>query len=410
MSSLPSVAQLVRGGALLTGGAAVQALAGFAAQIVLMRLLTPEDFGQFALVLAGCGLVQMLLSLRLNVQIIRAADHALDGATRDLYHSALCWETLAAALVTLVWLYLSDLMSALSLILVLSLALGQWTNQMLSFWERSMPYGRLAAVETGSQLLGHVLAVVMVLSGLGILSLPLRELAVMVVKLAILAHLGVIGWFRWRWVTGREWGRLFRETRDVWFDGVVEGGFARMVVLASGWVGGVHGAGIFSQAMRLALVPHQFLSPVVSRLYGNLFARLADGTARLRLLVRVGSWTGLALAVGAGLAVALADPVVPWLFGTHWSEAARVLAAMAGLILFYSLFELLRVYCLSQHLTRYVLTARALQYMAFGGAATWALAEAGIFELALGLSISYAVAFLTISLMMRGRSASPAAP
>lgn len=409
VSPLPSVVQLVRGGAMLTGGAVVQALAGFAAQIVLMRQLGPEDFGQFALVLAGCGLVQMLLSLRLNVQIIRAADHALDSATRDLYHAALCWETLAAALIALAWLYLSGLMSALSLILVLSLALGQWANQALSFWERSMPYGRLAAVETGSQLLGHILAVAMVLSGVGVLSLPLRELAVMVVKIALLARMDAIGRPRWRWISGAEWRRLFRESRDVWCDGVIEGGFARLVVLASGWVGGVHGAGIFSQAMRLALVPHQFLAPVVSRLYGNLFARLADGRERLRLLVRVGSWTGLALAVGAGLAVALADPVVPWLFGSHWAEAARVLAAMAGLILFYSLFELLRTYCLSQRLTRYVLTARALQYVTFGVAGVAAVG-AGVVELALGLSLSYAVAFGTVSLMVRGRATSPQAP
>lgn len=410
MSPPPPVAQLVRGGVLLTGGAAMQALAGFAAQVVLMRLLSPEEFGQFALVLAGCGLVQMLLSLRLNVQIIRMADHALDAGTRDLYHSALCWETVAATVVTLIWLYLSGLTSVLSLTLVLALALGQWANQALSFWERSMPYGRLAAVETGSQLLGHMLAVIMVLSGLGVMALPLRELAVVLVKITALVRMGAIGFHRWRWITGREWSRLFRETHDVWFDGVVEGGFARMVVLASGWVGGVHGAGIFSQAMRLALVPHQFLSPVVSRLYGNLFARLTDGAARRRLLIRVGCWVGLVLAIGAGLAVALADPVVPWLFGAHWSEAARILAAMAGLILFYSLFELLRVYCLSQRLTRYVLVARTAQYMVFGGAVAWVLAGAGIFELALGLSVSYAVAFLAISLMLRGRHASPLAP
>lgn len=400
MSKLPSVGEMVRGGALLTGGAMVQALAGFAAQIVLMRLLVPEDFGQFALILAGCGLVQMLLSLRLNVQIIRASEQALDAPTRLLYHSALCWETVAAAAVTLTWLALAGLISSMSLLLVAALALGQWLNQALSFWERSMPYSRLAAVDTGAQLAGHMVAVGLVLSGVGVLALPLREVVVVLLRLVVLVRMKAVRFEGWRWVGGAEWRSLFRETRDIWTDGVVESGFARLIILASGWVGGPHGAGIFSQAMRLALVPHQFLSPVVSRLYANLFARLPDETHRRRVLVRVGRWVALGLVVGAGLAIALADPVVPLLFGPQWTQAAPVLSAMAGVILFYTLFELVRSYCLSQRLTRHVLAARAVQYAVFGAGLAWAMTGAGILGLALSLSLSYAVVFLVASLTL----------
>ncbi|MBI3445979.1 MAG: hypothetical protein HY055_11620 [Magnetospirillum sp.] len=82
MSRLPPIGQLIRSGAFLTGGAVIQALAGFAAQIILMRLLLPEDFGHFALVLAGCGLVQMLLSLRLNVQMWIPAPNCWDMGWR----------------------------------------------------------------------------------------------------------------------------------------------------------------------------------------------------------------------------------------------------------------------------------------------------------------------------------------
>ncbi|MBI3445980.1 MAG: oligosaccharide flippase family protein, partial [Magnetospirillum sp.] len=161
-------------------------------------------------------------------------------------------------------------------------------------------------MDTGAQLLGHGLAVSLVLTGAGVMALPLRELAVVLIRIALLAWIGAVRFGGWRWVTVEEWRALFRETRDVWFDGVIEGGFARLVVLASGWAGGAHGAGIFSQAMRLALVPHQFLSPVVSRLYANLFSRLSDEIERRQVLVRVGIWTGLGLTVAACFAVALA--------------------------------------------------------------------------------------------------------
>ncbi|ARJ66575.1 hypothetical protein WV31_13300 [Magnetospirillum sp. ME-1] len=394
MSAIPRFGEIVKGGMFLAGGGVVQALIAFGAQIVLMRLLRPEDFGEFAMVLAGCGLVQMVLSLRLNAQIIRAGEQALDGPTRVLYHSALCWETLLASLVTLVWLAAAGLISTLSLVLVLALTLGQWVNQALSFWERGMPYRQMAMVDTGALLVGHAASVGLVLAGAGAMALPLRELIVVLVRIGLLMRVGALGLFGWRWVRPDEWRRLVREAGDLWGEGLVEGGFARLVVLGSGWVGGAHGAGIFSQAMRLALVPHQFLSPVVNRMFANLFSRLETDGERRAVLLRGGGWTAAALVPGAALAVWFADPLVPLLFGAHWAEASHVLAAMAGVILFYSLFELVRAYCLSRRLTRHVMVARAAQYAVFCAGLAWAASGGGIQALSLALSLSYAAVFL----------------
>jgi O-antigen/teichoic acid export membrane protein len=389
---------LRRGALALTAGTAVQAAVALGANLVLVRFLPPEDFGQFAIILASCGLVQMVLSLRLNVQIIRASDKALTEGQCDLYHSALCWETLAAFAVALAWLAWAGLMSPLSLALLAALAIGQWSNQMLAFFERSMAYRRMAAVETGTQLLGHALSVLLVLAGAGAAALYLRELAIVVLRLLAFAAIGAVRPRRWRVLSASEWWTLSREARDLWADGVVEGGFSRIVVLASGLAGGTHAAGIFSQALRLATVPHQLLAPLVGRMASNLFSRIEADRTRLRALVRLGLVVGLGLSACAAAAVLLADPLVPWLFGERWRAATGALVALAGVILFYSLFELVRAYCLSQRLTHLVLAGRLLQYAVFIGGALWAAGPVQTVEtLGAALSLSWMAGFLVVS-------------
>ena len=64
--------ELKIGSLFLVSGRAAQAFIAFGVNLVLVRYLTPEDFGRFALALAGVALVYTLLSLQINVLIISA--------------------------------------------------------------------------------------------------------------------------------------------------------------------------------------------------------------------------------------------------------------------------------------------------------------------------------------------------
>jgi O-antigen/teichoic acid export membrane protein len=74
----------------------------------------------------------------------------------------------------------------------------------------------------------------------------------------------------------------------------------------------------------------------------------------------------LPLAITAIATWIWAEPVVPWLFGESWNEAGRILAAMSGMVLAYSLFELARSYSVAQKLNRLMMAARFVQYLVFG--------------------------------------------
>ena len=382
------------GGVVLTAGAVIQVVVGLGAQLVLMRLLLPEAFGDFAIVLAGASLAQVVLSFRLNVLIIRVSDAELTEARKESYQAALVWETAAAAVVTLIWLTAFGLLSVYASVLVAALAVGQWTNQSMAFFERTMAYRRIVAVETGSQIIGHVCAVALILFGAGAASLYLRELIVALTRLGAFARLGALASPRFRaphWVEIRT---LVAETRTIWIDGMMEGGFARVIVLAAASISGAYGAGIFSQSLRLAIIPHQFLSPVVVRLSTNLFSRIGDTVRRWQLLFRMTLATLALLSVAAGATIIFADPVVPLLLGEHWRPAARTIAAMAGVILFLSGFDLLRAYCMSQRRMLLLLAGRTIQYAIFLIACLIAIrADDPISILAGGLSLAYAGSF-----------------
>ena len=389
----------VSGGIFLTGGAIVQALVGFGAQLVLMRLLWPEAFGEFATVLASASLAQVVLSLRLNVLIIRLSDAELTEARRERYRAALVWETLAAATVTLILLATAGHLSAYAAILVASLTLAQWTNQAVAFFERTMAYRRIVAVETGSQIVGHAAAVILVLSGTGAAALYLRELIVSVLRLGAFARVGALSRpvIRLpRWVEVRT---LAAEVRDLWLDGILDSGFARIIILTAAGIGGAHGAGIFAQSQRLAIVPHQILSPVASRLSANLFSRTRDSAARRRLLTGMTLIMLALLLPAAGLAAAYADPLVPLVLGEHWRPAVDIVIAMTGVIVFFPAFELLRAYCVSQRRMRLALAGRALQYAVFLVAAAAATMQAPdpILVLGGGLSAAYFGAFILLA-------------
>lgn len=390
---------LLSGGISLTVGAIVQAVVGLGAQLVLMRLLLPDEFGEFAIVLAGASFAQVALSFRLNALIIRASDADLTEERQDRYRAALVWETLAAAAVTLIWMGASGLLSFYALVLVAALAVGQWTNQSAAFFERTLAYRRIVAVETGSQIVGHMCAIALILSGAGAASLYLRELVVALSRLGAFARIGALSRPRFRMPRWKELCALAAEARALWVDGVMESGFARIIVLVVAGFSGTHGAGIFSQSLRLAIVPHQFLSPVVGRLSANLFSRIADDGQRRQLLIRMTLATLALLTIAAGVAVAFADPIVPILFGEHWRPAARTIVAMAGVIVFLSGFELLRAYCVSQAKMRLLLTGRVIQYAVFIAGCLFAVrSEDPVSLLAASLSLAYAGSFGWIAL------------
>lgn len=371
-----------------------------------MRVLSPAEFGAFAVAMATIGLVIALLSPRLGILVIRARDAEYTEIFKIRLNSAITIESVGCLIAAIACLIFTRTADFWSLLLATTLATGHWLNSVTMFYERNLPYQGIAALEATSQLIGHAVAIILALAGCGIISLYLREAVVVLLRGVLLARLGAIPRWRVCWVSIAEWRALLTEARVPWLDGVIDGAFQRCVVLAINGLLGLHGAGLFSQAYRLALVPHQILSPVVVRLAGNVFSRMESTTERRRTFLRVLAIVSVPLAIAAMLAWLLGELIVPVIFGPNWIDAGPVFAAMAGIIFSFSTFELARSYCLAQRLHRLLLLGRSVQYICFAVGCLWVWQQANAVQLATVLSGTTVLSAITLLLglaILRGK-------
>ncbi len=366
-------------GWLLAGGVGQAGLA-FAANLVLVRFIAPEVFGRFALAYAGLSLVLSIASLRIGALVLRAPRDASYDPSR--YWSALLFEGAFAALLCSAVLVAGGQLESWVAVL-LAACIGKHVAQHgRAFLEREGRWPRLAQLEGLAQLVSHGAAVALACAGAGLGALVLREAVLAVAWLVLLGWAGGLPRSTPRRLHMWEWRALWRECRDVWFDGVLEGAFARAMVLAAGLVGGERGAGLFAQAHRLAFVPHQLLAPLVSRLAFAWFSAERDGG---RLRRRMAWLLAGPLAALAGLGVWLGPIAIPLLFGREWSAVAPLFAALFGVILGISLLELCKVQFYAERRPFGLCALRAMQFGGLG--AGFLLAPpGGVFTLCLGIS------------------------
>ena len=389
---------LRQAGIYLFSGVVLENVVGLLAQILIARLLLPQDFGRFAIVMAATSLVIALISLRLNVLILRAK--TITQAEISLFVSALFWEVIVATLITIIWLWFSTGIAWEELIIMAGVMLNHWFRVNQTFYERLMPYRQLTIIESGSALLGHIVGVVLAYAGFGVISLCIRELATATIRIIGLKMVGGLVWEPPHIVSLKQWKRLWQEAKGVWLDSLLEGGFQRLTVLMAGTLVGHHGAGIFFMAQRLAVIPHQLMNPVMARIAANWFARLEERPEQIKARNKLTLISVVVLSLAAGVSFFLSPFLVPLLFGNNWLEAIPALQAMSGMIVFMTLFEIYKVDSLTSSQAFRLIPARLIQYIGFMGVIFLLPDTMG---LSLGLSLAWGAGFLVLAFLLHKR-------
>ena len=391
----------------LVSGNVVESLVAFGAQVVIARQLVPDDFGRFALTLANGSLVFIFLSLRISTLIIRRTEADLTPAIRQLYFSIFTIEALLGGVLAISLLHWLGRLGILDLCLILTLSASHWVETNRAFFERSMDYRRLVTIEAGSRVLAHGIAVILVLSGVGVAALYLRELAVVVLRAVGLARIGGLIVERFRLPTRGEWKGVLSESRAIWLDGVLENSFQRILVLLAGMVGGDRGAGLFFFAHRLATVPLQILAPISGRLTGNWLSRNEDPTSRRMAFSKILFWLAAISIPAAVFGVVIADPIIPWIFGSNWTGAVPIFVALCGMIVFMALFEAVKSYAYIEGAGVVLISARIGQFATLGIVLGISFASGIDYGLAMGAAVSASAfaAFVIGWPLMRARAA-----
>jgi O-antigen/teichoic acid export membrane protein len=376
---------------LLSGGV-LRAGIAFLANLALVRLLSPEDFGRFAIIQADISLVAAIVNFKTGPLIVQAPEEELEPYHLSRYTGALIVETLLIGGGGIITLWVLNLLTLGAVILLGSSLLAVWLNAEVKLYERSFEYKNITYIETTAHVLSHSFAVLGAFFGMGPLVLYLRKSVKQTVIVEGLRQFGALTSLPLRWLSLKDWKVHIRRLSGFWADGLLERIFDRVTVMILGALAGEETTGYFYQARRLAITPNQILRPFSYRMAFNYFSNRISEDRRYSML-----WRGLAIEGGVLAIVAagcwlLADPIIPWLFGEEWSSVVPMLIAMSGVIMGMPMFGTVQVYLKAiDRVTTFIAWGRGVQYSMIIIAASLAavdLLNAGIL-LSIGLSAGF---------------------
>ncbi|PYN43125.1 MAG: hypothetical protein DMD95_14805 [Candidatus Rokuibacteriota bacterium] len=293
--------------------------------IALARLLTPEVFGLYAILVFVITAGVRASELGLGAALIQRRDldpaAGLGVAFTATFGLALALGAAIAAAAPLVarWPGVSSDVTAPVRWLALLVVLSSLRMPAMVLLERRLAYLPLTVAETADTVTFHAVAIAAAIAGAGLWSFVMGALAARVVNLVVLW--GAARWrptLRWSW---RELAPVMKF--GILFQGsilVAIAGDAVVPIFVTAW-SGVTGVGFLNWAATLAFLPLQVVSIAGRVLFPALSSLQADRERFAEATARALNRVTAVLYPAAALLLAGADPVVRLIFGEAWLPA-----------------------------------------------------------------------------------------
>jgi len=322
----------VRSGLAIGGGQALRFSMQMVLNIILARLLTPEEFGIVAMVVAILGFLLVMKDLGLTYATIQKADitHA-QSSNLFWINAGFSFLVVFAMMIASPWLaafYNQPEVEHITIWIALSFLPIGLSSQHRAILARQMRFGRLVSVENTAIGTGVVVAIITAMMGMSYWSLVIYH-----VVQGVLTGLGF--WIFCGWIPG-----LPKRNADVRsllaFGGNMLGyniiNYASRNVdqiLIGKYIGAV-GLGYYERAFRLVIQPMAQIQTPLARVSLPTLSRLLDEPIRYRSYYRraVGL-LGLLVSPMLALTVVMADELVGVVFGPGWAHTADLFGILA---------------------------------------------------------------------------------
>lgn len=322
---------VVRGLVSVFLGQGARVVISTASTAVLARLLTPSDYGIYAMVLPFSAFASMFTDLGLGQSTVQAK------SISNALVSTLFWLGLGLSISVgavfacispfIAYFYGEPRLTALALVISGTFIFGGLTIQHNALLTRQMKQGTLAIIGTIGLTVSSIASIIAAYKSMGYWSLAVGGYAS-----GIVSVLGVM--IATKWLPGRpERGTGARSALK--FGGYLTGFnfvnyFARQAdKLIIGKFLGEHDLGIYTRAYSILVAPLSQISapigsvaiPTLSRLWGD---KKRYEAAYLKFLKMTLALTALPIAI----CIALPNQVVEVLLGPGWEEAGYILALL----------------------------------------------------------------------------------
>lgn len=292
-------------------------------QVVMARLLAPEQFGMLAIMLVFVNLGSVIVQSGLNTALIQAPDATEDDC------STVFWFSLAVSLALYAAVFLSAPgiaafyampglvwpLRALALLLVVN----AYNAIQIAVITRDLELRKVFNATVVSSLASAAIGIGCALAGAGVWALVFQQLSYQAVN--CLVHAAQISW-RPRAVFDVARARaLLSFGWKLLASGLLDQGYQSLSDLLIGRVFSPGQLGLVSQGKKYPAAIGSMLDGAIQPVMLSAVSRVQDDVPRVRSLVRRGLKTSTFLLVPSMALFAVAAPsLVPALLGPQWSE------------------------------------------------------------------------------------------
>ena len=292
---------------------------------VLARLLTPDDFGLFAIALSMVAIIEGIAAFDVQKALIQSRDEhqALDDTAWTL---STLRGLLAALVMVVIAQFTSDPRIAEVLyVLALSPILTGLHNPRFVRFERHLIYSKLATLTLGAKILSFIATVALALHLRSFWALVAGILTSSAVSTALSYALEP---YRPRFSFAR-FSDIFRFSGWLSLTSIVTTLSMETDKLIVGRLLGVGEAGLYFMTQRIGVLPTRELISPLQRLLFPSFSGVSDDPERLRRWAResMNVLGSLSLPAGFGFALVASD-FVPLVLGDKWLDIVPLLTIL----------------------------------------------------------------------------------
>lgn len=372
--------------------------------IVLARMLSPSDYGIFAMTLFINELAQLFVAFGIGSALIQAKNVDQVQLSTCFWINMLIAGLVAGMVVACgpaaAGYFNQPMVAQLLLVSAVNLVIGAMLVIPSVVLSRALAFDQIALASTLGSLVGAAATIALAVFGAGIWALVLQPLIGTVINLAYLA-------WRARWWPSMllhlpALRGIMRFSINLFVDSLASHITRNLQQIIVAPLAGAAAMGMLSLAMTAAWLPvAQFTGaavravyPVLARLTGDT-GRFDSGVFRTLALIAL-----LAFPVLIGLAV-LAKDVIPLVFGTQWKEAAPLVSMLCILGLLLSVSGIAGSALLAQGRSGSAMWVSIAGIVIVAGC-LWAVRESSIFWITVAISASHGlVALLTVHIVLR---------
>lgn len=297
-------------------------------QIVMARLLSPEDFGFLAIMLVFVNLGNVFVQSGLGAALVQNPD------VDETDYSTVFWISLSLSLVISIGIFfaapaIAEIYSASQLVwplrvLSLMMVLNAYNSVQVAIVQRSLEFKRVFVATTWSVVVSAVLGIASAAAGASLWALVVQQVSYQAVNCASL-------FWQTRWVPSPVFSRgraavLYRFGWKILACSVLNTAYLSLYDLVIGAQFSAAQLGLVSQGKKYPSALGGMLDGAIQPVMMSSIARVQNDKARAKRLMRRAMKSSAFVVFPAMMLLAVVAPVlIPFLLGDQWGEVVPFL-------------------------------------------------------------------------------------